>query len=74
MEAAGCYIGECKNEERDAPIAMNLSGGYGTFIYTFLPMAVLSVLGVAFIQSSLDPNAILVETAVRSSVQGSARS
>ena len=66
MEAAGCYIGECKNPERDAPIAMNLSGGYGTFIYTFLPMAVLGVLGVAFIQNSLDPNAILVETAVRS--------
>jgi amino acid transporter len=66
MEAAGCYIGECKNPERDAPIAMNLSGGYGTFIYTFLPMAVLGVLGVAFIQKSLDPNAILVETAIRS--------
>ncbi len=66
MEAAGCYIGECKNPERDAPIAMNLSGGYGTFIYTFLPMAVLGVLGVAFIQNSLDPNAVLVETAIRS--------
>ena len=37
MEAAACYIGECKNPDRDAPIAMNLSGGYGTFIYTFLP-------------------------------------
>jgi amino acid transporter len=66
MEAAGCYIGECKNPERDAPIAMNLSGGYGTFIYTLLPMAVLGVVGVGFIQDSLDPNAILVETAVRS--------
>ena len=44
---------------------MNLSGGYGTFIYTFLPMAVLGVLGITFIQKSLDPNAILVETAVR---------
>jgi amino acid transporter len=66
MEAAGCYIGECKNPDRDAPIAMNLSGGYGTFIYTFLPMAVLGVLGVTFIQNSLDPNVILVETAVRS--------
>lgn len=66
MEAAGCYIGETRNPERDAPIAMNLSGGYGTFIYTFLPMAVLGVLGVKFIQDSLDPNAILVETAIRS--------
>jgi len=66
MEAAGCYIGETRNPERDAPIAMNLSGGYGTFIYTFLPMAVLGVLGVQFIQHSLDPNAVLVETAIRS--------
>ena len=65
MEAAACYIGETRNPDRDAPIAMNLSGGYGTFIYTFLPMAVLGVLGVTFIQESLDPNAILVETAVR---------
>lgn len=66
MEAAGCYIGECRNPERDAPIAMNLSGGYGTFVYTFLPMAVLGVLGVTFIAESLDPNTILVETATRS--------
>jgi amino acid transporter len=65
MEAAACYIGECKNPDRDAPLAMNLSGAYGTFIYTFLPMAVLGVLGVTFIQKSLDPNAILVTTAVR---------
>ena len=65
MEASACYIGECKNPDRDAPIAMNLSGGYGTFIYAFLPAAVLGVVGVTFIQNSLDPNAILVETAVR---------
>jgi amino acid transporter len=49
MEAAGCYIGECKNPERDAPIAMNLEGGYGVFIYSVLPLAVLGVLGYAFI-------------------------
>ena len=66
MEAAACYIGECKNPDRDAPIAMGLSGGYGVFIYTFLPMAVLGVLGVAFIQGSLDPNTVLVTTATRS--------
>ena len=45
MEAAGCYIGECKNPDRDAPIAMNLEGGYGVFIYTFLPLAVLGRAG-----------------------------
>ena len=74
MEAAACYIGECKNPDRDAPIAMNLSGAYGTFIYTFLPMAVLGVLGVKFIQDSLDPNAILVTTAVGRWARVSARS
>ncbi|MDP9250331.1 MAG: APC family permease, partial [Chloroflexota bacterium] len=34
MEAAACYIGECKDPERDAKIAMNLEGLYGLFIYT----------------------------------------
>jgi amino acid transporter len=66
MEAAACYIGECKNPDRDAPVAMNMSGGYGTFIYTLLPMAVLGVVGYQFIAESGDPNTILVETAVRS--------
>jgi amino acid transporter len=36
MEAAACYIGECKNPERDAKIAMNLEGAYGLFIYTMI--------------------------------------
>jgi amino acid transporter len=49
MEAAGCYIGECKNPETDAPKAMNLEGGYGVFIYTVLPIAVLGVLGYKFL-------------------------
>ena len=29
MEAAACYIGETRDPERDAKIAMNLEGGYG---------------------------------------------
>jgi len=61
MEAAACYIGECRNPDRDAPIAMNLSGGYGTFIYTFLPMACIGVLGVGAV--TLDANVLLVSTA-----------
>ena len=65
MEAAACYIGECKNPDRDAPIAMNLSGGYGTFIYTLLPLSVLGVLGITAIVASPDPNAILVTTATK---------
>ena len=64
MEAAGCYIGECRNPEKDAGRAMNLEGGYGVFIYTFLPLAVLGVLGFAFISAhSVDINAILAQYA-----------
>ena len=59
MEAAGCYIGECRNPETDAPRAMNLEGGYGVFIYTVLPLAVLGVLGVKVIQANPDINGIL---------------
>jgi amino acid transporter len=64
MEAAGCYIGECRNPEKDAPRAMNLEGGYGVFIYTVLPLAVLGVLGYKFIYANqLNINAILARYA-----------
>src|SRR5438132_4601982 len=64
MEAAGCYLGECRNPDRDAPIAMNLEGGYGVFIYTVLPLAVLGVLGYKFIHANaLDINGILAKYA-----------
>ena len=45
MEAAACYIGETKDPDRDAKIAMNLEGGYGVFIYTMVPVAFILVLG-----------------------------
>ncbi len=45
MEAAACYIGETKNPDRDAKIAMNLEGAYGLFIYTLIPIAFVIVLG-----------------------------
>jgi amino acid transporter len=51
MEAAACYIAECKDPEKDAPIAMNLEGGYGAFIYTLIPFSMLAVLGVKAIQA-----------------------
>src|SRR5262249_61628403 len=38
MEAAACYIGETRDPDRDAKIAMNLEGGYGVFIYTLIPI------------------------------------
>ncbi|MGO9975007.1 MAG: APC family permease [Solirubrobacteraceae bacterium] len=46
MEAAACYIGETRDPDRDAKIAMNLEGGYGVFIYTMIPIAFVIVLGL----------------------------
>ncbi|HYM50769.1 MAG TPA: APC family permease [Candidatus Limnocylindrales bacterium] len=56
MEAAACYIAETRNPERDAPIAMNLEGGYGAFIYTLIPFSMLAVLGLSKVQA--DPLAL----------------
>jgi len=46
MEAAACYIGECRDPERDAKIAMNLEGLYGLFIYTMIPISFIVVIGI----------------------------
>jgi amino acid transporter len=61
MEAAACYIGECKDPDRDAKIAMNLEGGYGVFIYTLIPISFILVLGTA--ARSADPRTIFVSFA-----------
>jgi amino acid transporter len=47
MEAAACYIGECKEPARDAKIALTAEGLFGFFIYLSLPIMVFSVLGAA---------------------------
>jgi amino acid transporter len=62
MEAAACYIGECKDPERDAKIAMNLEGGYGLFIYTLIPVAFIIVLGASALSNPdlVDPNTMFV--------------
>jgi len=62
MEAAACYIGECKNPARDAKIAMNLEGGYGLFIYTMIPVAFIIVLGATALSNPalVDPKTIFV--------------
>jgi amino acid transporter len=52
MEAAACYIGECKDPDRDAKIAMSAEGGYGVFIYTFIPISFLLVLGAGALNPS----------------------
>ena len=61
MEAAACYIGECKDPDRDAKIAMNLEGGYGMFIYTMVPISFILVLGLG--ARSGDPKTIFVNFA-----------
>jgi amino acid transporter len=62
MEAAACYIGECKNPGRDAKIAMNLEGGYGLFIYTLIPVGFIVILGAKALANPdlVDPNTIFV--------------
>jgi amino acid transporter len=62
MEAAACYIGETREPERDAKIAMNLEGLYGLAIYTLIPMAFVCVLGASALSDSalVDPNTIFV--------------
>ena len=65
MEAAACYIGETKNPDRDAKIAMNLEGLYGLFIYTMIPVAFVIVLGTSALgnASLVDPKTIFVHFA-----------
>jgi amino acid transporter len=62
MEAAACYIGETKNPDRDAKIAMNLEGLYGLFIYTAIPVAFVIVLGVSALGNTalVDPKTMFV--------------
>ncbi|MDP9401603.1 MAG: APC family permease [Actinomycetota bacterium] len=62
MEAAACYIGECRNPSRDAKIAMTLEGSYGLFIYTLIPIAFVTVLGAQALsdEALVDPSTIFV--------------
>lgn len=62
MEAAACYIGECRNPDRDAKVAMTLEGGYGVFVYTFLPISFIVVLGASELTNPdlVDPKTIFV--------------
>ena len=45
MEAAACYIGECREPARDAKIALTAEGLFGLFIYVTVPLMLLAVLG-----------------------------
>jgi amino acid transporter len=53
MEAAACYIGECRDPARDAKIALTAEGLYGVFVYIGTAVVFVGVLGASL--SSADP-------------------
>jgi amino acid transporter len=53
MEAAACYVGECRDPHRDAKIALTAEGAYGVFIYVATAIVFVGVLGASL--SSADP-------------------
>ena len=56
MEAAACYIGECREPARDAKIAITAEGLFGFFIYLTLPIMVFTVLGTTGLQNLIAQN------------------
>ncbi len=53
MEAAACYVGECRDPRRDAKIALTAEGIYGVFVYIGTAIVFVGVLGAAL--KSADP-------------------
>jgi amino acid transporter len=47
MEAAACYVGECRDPRRDAKIALTAEGIYGVFVYIGTAIVFVGVLGAA---------------------------
>jgi amino acid transporter len=47
MEAAACYVGECRNPRRDAKIALTAEGLYGVFVYIGTAIVFVAVLGAS---------------------------
>lgn len=68
MEAAACYVGECRNGAKDAKIAMTVEGVYGVFIYILTPLVFVGVLGAA---STFDPLTLYTQFANAIFGQGS---
>jgi len=58
MEAAACYVGECRGGARDAKIALTAEGLYGMFIYIATPLMFVAVLGLSL--STFDPLTLYV--------------
>ena len=53
MEAAACYVGECRGGARDAKIALTAEGVFGMFIYIATPLMFVAVLGLSL--TTIDP-------------------
>ena len=70
MEAAACYIGETKNPDRDAKIAMNLEGAYGVFIYTLIPIAFVIVIGTHALGSTGTDPKVMFESSLKCATDG----
>jgi amino acid transporter len=58
MEAAACYVGECRGGARDAKIALTAEGLFGMFIYIMTPLMFVAVLGLLL--TSADPLTLYV--------------
>jgi amino acid transporter len=58
MEAAACYVGECRGGARDAKIALTAEGLFGVFIYILTPLMFVAVLGLSL--STFDPLTLYV--------------
>ena len=62
MEAAACYIGECRDPARDAKIAMTAEGLFGFFIFVSIPLVFVLVLGTS---KSFDPLTVFTDFSSR---------
>jgi amino acid transporter len=58
MEAAACYVGECRGGARDAKIALTAEGLFGMFIYIMTPLMFVAVLGVTLNGLLADPRTL----------------
>ncbi len=61
MEAAACYVGECREPARDAKIAMTAEGLFGFFIYVAVPVMVIAVLGVGTDLAGIDARIVFTD-------------
>jgi amino acid transporter len=69
MEAAACYVGECRGGARDAKIALTAEGLFGVFIYIATPLMFIAVLGLSL--TTIDPLTMYVTYTEKIFGQGS---